>query len=273
MIIALPSLLMGAILGAILGIAMLLGKVPGKLVWLKSGVTPIINVWSDGLAEIIEGTKKAKSGLIFNLGSNNEIVDPAVTPEVKPSIRLSGRRVLIRWKGSSLTNAVGEVASIDAVLNHVQNNRDEYPLLSKFLGAKEFWIMGAISHDAITVRELYTRYCIPNKTYIDEDGNEKEYSKTELKKAQDDRLNEYMAEVEKLKSNLKYVPAREAFIDVARAVAATMVPINAFILKSYRREIEASVKSKNDGWDIGTLAIGALCGFAGGIILAKVLGI
>lgn len=262
------ALLFGCILGAILLLFIISAKVPGIFVWLGKN-TPIISVWSDGFGEIIAGVKKARSGLIFNLGSNNEIIDPAVLPEVKPSLRLAGRRVLIRYKGSSTASSVSEIAAVQGVLEHVDKNRDEYPLLS---GLKDYEIMGAISHDPQTLRELAEKYCSVTKVVM-VDGIEKELTDEEIKKAHGDKLKAYVAEADKLKVNCRFVPVREMFLDVARAVAATQLPITAFILKSYRREIAESVQSKQDGWDIGTIAIGACIGLAVGLILAKVLGL
>jgi hypothetical protein len=272
----------GFMVGAILRMFMVLSKVPGKLIWLKGNVTPIMNIQSDGGAEVIEGKKQARSGLIFNLGSNNEVVDPAVTPEIKPVLRLNGRKVLLRWKNSALTNTIDEAGSIDTILRHVTDNTDLYPRLSRLLGPKDFWIMGALSHDSVTEAELLQRYCIPKKGKVDDKGapiidektkKQAEYTAEEIDKLKQNELAEWMKEVELLRHNVKFVPRKEIYVDFARAIAATMVPINAFILKSYRREIEASVKNKQQGWDLGTLATGALLGLVMGLILAKVLGL
>lgn len=263
------ALLFGGVLGAIFLLLMLGSKVPGAFIWLSKN-TPIISVWSDGFGEIVAGVKKARSGLIFNLGSNNEIIDPAVTNDVKPSLRLNGRRVLIRFKGSSTTNSVDEIAAVQGVLNHIDKNHDEYPHLSIL---KDFELMGVLSHDPLTVREVLDKYCTIPKIIIDDDGGEHVLSDSEIKAKHDELQKEYMVEVGKLKSHLRFEPVRQMFLDVARAVNATQLTITPDILKAYRREIAESVQQKKEGWDIGTIAIGACVGLAIGLVLAKVLGL
>lgn len=250
------------------------GRVPGFLTWIMSGLQgglpTVLNSYMDGWMEY-KVMKKQSGSMVFNQGTDNEFLDRSVIDK-KPMATLHGHRVMIRVTASALPNSPDEIAEIQRVLDHLDENPDKYPALSKL---QEYEVFGALGHDPQTARELLEQNCQVETKTIDKDGNVVERPIEEINADIQDKINAILKEVDLLRKNVKYLPRHSVFVDLARCVDATQLRIASQILKRYRAEIEALYRAKYGGVENSIwkgLMIGGAVGLAVGGIAVKLIG-
>jgi hypothetical protein len=215
--------------------------------------------------------KKSSGSMVFNSGTDDEFIDRSLIDK-RPMATLHGKRVMVRVTASAMPNTPDELAEIQRVLDHIDENEHLYPNLKNL---QEFEVFGAMGHDPQTARELMAQNCQVETTFLDKDGVVKDRPQVEVDKEVKDKVDAIFAEVELLKNNVKFLPRRSVFVDLARCVDATQLRIASQILKRYRAEVEALYRAKFGGaadslWK--GLAIGAALGLIIGAVGTKLLG-
>jgi hypothetical protein len=271
-VLIIAAFLLGGVLFSLVSVMMINSFVPGTMTWVRSGFTrvPIVlNCWMDGWAEY-KTVKKKQGSMVFNATTPDESIDRSMVDN-KPMTSLHGKRIMIRVEASAVPNTPDELAEIQRVIDHVEENKHLYPLLSEL---QDFELFGALGHDPQTARELLARHCQVEREYME--GNVKiERNADEIAKLIAQGVDKYMAEVDLLKKNLRFTPRRAVYVDLSRAVMATQLRIASQILKRYRAEIEALYRAKYAGggdtlWK--GLAIGGFIGLLAGAAGMKFLG-
>jgi hypothetical protein len=271
-LLVVAAFLLGGVLFSVITIMMVNSFVPGAMTWVRSGLSraPIVlNCWMDGWAQY-KTIRKKPGSLVFNPTTPDEFIDRSMVDN-KPMTSLHGKRIMIRVEASAVPNTPDEFAEIQRVMDHVEENKDIYPLLSAL---QDFELFGALGHDPQTARELLARHCQVEREYMD--GDQKiERSNEEIAKLIAAGVEKYLAEVDLLKKNLRFTPRRAVYVDLSRAVMATQLRIASQILKRYRAEIEALYRAKYAGggdtlWK--GLAIGGFIGLLAGAAGMKFLG-
>jgi hypothetical protein len=271
-VLIIAAFLLGGVLFSLVSVMMINSFVPGTMTWVRSGFTrvPIVlNCWMDGWAEY-KTVKKKQGSMVFNATTPDESIDRSMVDN-KPMTSLHGKRIMIRVEASAVPNTPDELAEIQRVIDHVEENKHLYPLLSEL---QDFELFGALGHDPQTARELLARHCQVEREYME--GNVKiERNADEIAKLIAEGVDKHMAEVDLLKKNLRFTPRRAVYVDLSRAVMATQLRIASQILKRYRAEIEALYRAKYAGggdtlWK--GLAIGGFIGLLAGAAGMKFLG-
>jgi hypothetical protein len=258
--------LVGLMFGAGLLFMYIRVKVPGLGTWIMASMKNlpvVLSSYMDGYAEY-KVMKKESGSLIFNGDTTEEFIDRSMIDK-KPMASLHGHRIMYRVTASAVPNSPDELSDIQRVLDHIDENQDQYPLLSKL---QEYEIFGAIGHDPQTVRELLAVRCQVEKEYIVNDKVEErdpEAIKFDVAKG----VEAYMLEVDRLKRNLKFLPRQSVFVDLARCVDATQLRIASQILKRYRAEIEALYRARYGGIE-NSIWKGALIGGAVGLMAGAI---
>jgi hypothetical protein len=271
-VLIIAAFLLGGVLFSLVSVMMINSFVPGTMTWVRSGFTraPIVlNCWMDGWAQY-KTVKKKPGSMVFNATTPDESIDRSMVDN-KPMTSLHGKRIMIRVEASAVPNTPDELAEIQRVIDHVEENKHLYPLLSEL---QDFELFGALGHDPQTARELLARHCQVEREYME--GNVKiERNADEIAKLIAEGVDKHMAEVDLLKKNLRFTPRRAVYVDLSRAVMATQLRIASQILKRYRAEIEALYRAKYAGggdtlWK--GLAIGGFIGLLAGAAGMKFLG-
>lgn len=266
--------LIGAILGAVALILYARTRVPGLWTWLVAGMNglPVVfQSYMDGWCEY-RVMKKQPGSMVFNGDTQEEFLDRSAIDK-KPMAQLDGHRIMFRVSASAVPSSPDELSDIQRVLDHLDKNAEQYPLLRTL---QDYEVFGCLGHDPQTVRELLANHCQVETEYIEGD-------KVVVREAEDvlldiaKRVDAYLAEVEKLKRNLKFLPRKAVFVDLARCVDATQLRIASQILKRYRAEIEAMYRAKYGGvensmWK-GIVIGGAVGLIAGGIAVKLISGV
>lgn len=266
------AFILGGLLFSMFTVFMVNAFVPGVFAWIRSGFSrmPIVlNCWMDGWAQY-KIMKKKHGSLVFNATTPDEFIDRSMMDN-KPMTSLHGKRIMVRVEASAVPNTPDELAEIQRVLDHVDENKNIYPLLSQL---QDFELFGALGHEPQTTRELLARHCQVEKEYM-KDGQKVERDDKEIATLIAEGVDKYLAEIDLLKKNLRFTPRRAVYVDLARAVAATQLRIASQILKRYRAEIEALYRAKYAGggdtlWK--GLAIGGFVGLLAGAAGMKFLG-
>jgi hypothetical protein len=264
----------GILIGLVIEALYAKNQVPGYLTWifsgLQGGLPVVLNSYMDGWMSY-KTMKKDKGSMVFNAGTDDEFLDRSVIDK-KPMATLDGKRVMIRVTASAMPNSPDELADIQRVLDHIDENESLYPNLKNL---QEFEVFGAMGHDPQTARELMAQNCQVETTYIDKDGVVKERPQDEVDKEVRDKVDAIFKEIELLKQNIKFLPRRSVFVDLARCVDATQLRIASQILKRYRAEVEALYRAKFGGAQDSLwkgLAIGAAIGAVASAIAVKLIG-
>jgi hypothetical protein len=266
------SFLLGGVLSSVFTVMIVNSFAPGVVPWLRAGIgrVPIVlNCWMDGWAQY-RTMKKKPGSLVFNAATSDEFIDRSMMDN-KPMTSLHGKRIMIRVEASAVPNTPDEVGEIQRILDHVDENKGLYPLLSEL---QDFEMFGALGHDPQTARELLARHCQVEREYM-QNGEKLERDDKEIAEMIAEGVDKYMAEADLMKKNLRFLPRRAVYVDLARAVSATQLRIASQILKRYRAEIEALYRAKYGGggdtlWK--GLAIGGFVGLLAGAAGMKFLG-
>ncbi len=265
LIAAVIALAIGFILGGYFNV----GKLPGAKTWAEAArkhLPVMLMAWMDGYLEYQVISKEASGDVIFNKGESNETLDRSVFDK-KPMQMLEGERILIRASASVSPHALDELAEVQRTVEHVKNNPDTYPLLSKL---KDFEIMGVLGHDPQTVRELMGYHSRVQQEYYDEKtGKLEKRTKEEVDKMEAEKVEAYMKEVDLFRKNVKFDWKRDIWLDIGKAVDATMLPFAVNAWKAVRSELEkyfqgAYEPQQNEFWK-GALLGGVCCAIGAGL--------
>jgi hypothetical protein len=202
--------------------------------------------------------------MVFNPG-RDEFVDRS-TVDKKPMATLHGHRIMIRVTASAVPTTADELSEIQRVLDHMDENQDLYPELSKL---QEYEVFGALGHDPQTARELLAQRCQVETEYLDQSGKVVQRPSEEVAAEVAHKVDVLIAEVNTLRRNIKFLPRRSVFVDLARCVDATQLRIASQILKRYRAEIESLYRAKYGGVE-NTMWKGIVIGGAIGLIVGAV---
>lgn len=258
----------GVIVGWVTEAIIANSKVPGYLTWIINGFKGaplvVIKSYMDGWMTYTGANKKSGS-MVFNAGTDNEFLDRSVIDK-KPMATLDGHRVMILVAASAVPNSMDEFAEIQRVIDHIDENPDKYPLLSKL---QEYEVFGALGHDPQTARELMAQNCQVETTFTDSDGVVKPRPKDEVDKEVREKVDAIFAEVDLLIKNIKFLPRHSVYVDLARCVDATQLRIASQILKRYRAEIESLYRAKFGG-AADSIWKGLMIGGAIGLIVGAV---
>lgn len=272
---ALPviTLVIGALIGTVGLLLFERSRVPGVWIWLVSSIQNLpvaINAYMDGWSEY-KAMKKEPGSLVFNSGGPDEFIDRSMVDN-RPMQMLHGHRVMVRVSASAIPNTFDELGEIQRVIDHIDENVALYPRLSKL---PEFEWFASIGEEPQIVREIMTKHCMVEKEYV-ENNKKVTRSDEEVNLLVATQVDAYMAEIELLKRNLKWVPRRSVFVDLARCVNATQLRIASQILKRYRAEIEAFYRAKygnqaSEFWK-GAVMGGAVAAVGAGLAVKLLVG-
>jgi gas vesicle protein len=172
-----------------------------------------------------------------------------------------------------MPNSPDELAEVQRILDHIDENQELYPLLSKL---QEYEVFGALGHDPQTAREVLAQNCQVETEYVDDKtGMVVKRDEDEIRAEIAQKVDAILAEAETLKRNVKYLPRRSVYVDLPRTVDATQLRVASQILKRYRAEIENLFRARYGGAQDSLwkgLLIGGGIGAAAGAIGLKLLG-
>jgi len=243
---------------------------PGLTTWIYAGIRNLPIVWyvfQDGFS-VFRAMKKKAGSMIFNANKPDEFLDKSMIDN-RPVTLLHGKRIQVRVDASAIPIDPTEDADTQRVMDHIQENKELYPLLSKFKDHQEFVVFGGLGHEPQTARELLARHCRVETQYI-ENGKIVSRPEDDITKELSEKVDKYVAELELLRKNVEFLPRRGVYVDLNRVVNATQLRIASQILKRYRAEIEAFYRAKYAGVDGGALWKGLLLGGGGGLIVGAV---
>lgn len=270
-IMVLFAFILGGAMFSFLTVVLAGGLVPGMTSWIFSGlmkVPVVMNVWMDGYS-VYRTIKKKPGSMVYDATKPTEFIDRTMVDN-KPMTLLHGKRVMFRVEASAIPMTPDEIGEIQRILDHVKENEEKYSLLSQL---KDFELFGALGHDPQTVREHMARHCQVEKEYI-QNGKKIERSTDDIASDIATGVDKYVAEIDMLKADIKFLPRRSVYVDLPKAVQATQLPIASQILKRYRAEIEALYRAKyanaGDSMFKGII-IGGVVGLIAGAVAVKLL--
>jgi len=249
------------------------GNTPGAESWAEAQANDlpiVINADMDGAA-FFETASKEPGAPIFNEKDPSKIIADRATYDTSPLQTLENHRFLLKASASASTETVGEMQDTLLVCDEVKKNPETYPLMSSLTDSE---ILGCLpgGHDDETLRSLMGFHCRVEKKYFDTVQNKMiERDVKTIEEMESAKVAEYMAEIKRFKLNCKYIPHRDGYVDIARAVNATQMRfainfLQALInyLESYYSKMQQPIEDKF--WK------GVALGVIGGGIAVFVLG-